>query len=70
MNIETSELKRYGVTRVTKSELPELLGKTVKISYTGRVVNVNRYYIHLKISTQKPKFVVLPYHPKMEVQKK
>jgi len=26
--------------------------------------------VHLKISTQKPKFVVLPYHPKMEVENK
>jgi len=68
MRLRMPALKHYEVTRVTKSELPELLGKTVKISYTGRVVNISKHYVHLKISTRKPKFVVLPYHPKMEVE--
>ena len=67
MNKDRSEYKQIVDTKVSKRQVLELLGKTASFTYYGEVVNVNKHYIHLKLSNSKPRYVAIPYHPKMEV---
>jgi|GEM_PF-3690952 len=67
MNKDGSEYKENVDTKVSKRRVMELLGKTASFIYLGEVVNVNKYYIYLKVSNSKPRYVALPYHPKMKL---
>ena len=46
----------------------DLIGKTVEITYRGKVVAVSRYYIHLRLETVKPTYRALPWTRKLKIE--
>jgi len=46
----------------------DLIGKRVRITYTGVVSHANKYNIHLKVKATKHRYVVLPNTKKAEIE--